>query len=65
MATYSDLVVNVASGNAIIVVTTTIYTVPVGRRAEVTFMAQSTGTVTYNIQGVTASLATTPTKFET
>ncbi len=65
MATYSDLVVNVASGNATISITTTIYTVPAGRRAEVTFMAQSTGTYTYNIQGVTESLSAVPTKFET
>lgn len=65
MATYTDLVVNVASGNATIAVTTTIYTVPAGRRAEVTFMAQSSGTYTYNIQGVTESLSAVPTKFET
>ena len=65
MATYTDLVVNVASGNATISVTTTIYTVPAGRRAEVTFIAQSTGTYDYNIQGVTESLSATPTKFET
>ncbi len=65
MATYTDLVVNVASGNATIIGTTTIYTVPAGRRAEVTFLAQTTGTFTYNIQGVTASLTTGVTKFET
>ena len=65
MATYTDLVVNVASGNATISITTTIYTVPAGRRAEVTFMAQSAGTYTYNIQGVTASLTTGVAKFET
>ena len=66
MATYTDLVVNVASGNTTISITTTIYTVPAGRRAEVTFMAQSPlGTYDYNIQGVTETLSAAPTKFET
>ena len=43
MATYSELVVNVADGSDGIVASATLYTVPAGRRAEVSFFAFTAG----------------------